>query len=175
MDEHVQSTSNYSYTVSFPTPEHISIGALGDSFYEYLLKSWLMTSKGDTEARDMYYDAINVSGWGLVGSGRGLVCSGWAWIAVAHDQQGRHRGSGHVLRCYQCEWVGPSLQWVGPGLRWVGPSLLMTSKGDTGARDMYYDAINVSGWGLVCSGWGLVCSGRGLDCSGWGWITVGGA
>ena len=40
---------------------HISMGALGDSFYEYLLKSWLMTSKADTEARDMYYDAINVS------------------------------------------------------------------------------------------------------------------
>ena len=37
------------------------MGALGDSFYEYLLKSWLMTSKADTEARDMYYDAINVS------------------------------------------------------------------------------------------------------------------
>ena len=37
------------------------MGALGDSFYEYLLKSWLMTSKADTEARDMYYDAVNVS------------------------------------------------------------------------------------------------------------------
>ena len=41
---------------------HISLGALGGSFYEYLLKSWLMTSKADTEARDMYYDAITVSG-----------------------------------------------------------------------------------------------------------------
>ena len=41
-----------------------SLGALGDSFsfYEYLLKSWLITSKEDTEARDMYYDAIDVSG-----------------------------------------------------------------------------------------------------------------
>ena len=37
------------------------MGALGDSFYEYLLKSWLMTSKTDTEGRDMYYDAVNVS------------------------------------------------------------------------------------------------------------------
>ena len=40
---------------------HISLGALGDSFYEYLLKSWLMTSKVDTEARDMNYDAISDS------------------------------------------------------------------------------------------------------------------
>ena len=40
---------------------HISIGALGDSFYEYLLKSWLMTSKKDTVARDMYFEAMKVS------------------------------------------------------------------------------------------------------------------
>ena len=36
------------------------MGALGDSFYEYLLKSWLVTSKDDTEARDMYYEAMEV-------------------------------------------------------------------------------------------------------------------
>ena len=40
------------------TLEHVSLGALGDSFYEYLLKSWLMTSKHDVEARDMFYEAI---------------------------------------------------------------------------------------------------------------------
>lgn len=38
--------------------EHVSLGALGDSFYEYLLKSWLMTNKHDVEARDMYYEAM---------------------------------------------------------------------------------------------------------------------
>lgn len=38
--------------------KHVSLGALGDSFYEYLLKSWLVTSKEDTEARDMYYEAM---------------------------------------------------------------------------------------------------------------------
>ena len=41
--------------------ETISLGALGDSFYEYLIKSWLITSKNDIEARDMFYDAIDVS------------------------------------------------------------------------------------------------------------------
>ena len=41
------------------TAEHISLGALGDSFYEYLLKSWLMTSKHDIEARDMYYESLS--------------------------------------------------------------------------------------------------------------------
>ena len=37
------------------------MGALGDSFYEYLLKAWLITNKKDEEARDMFYEAIDVS------------------------------------------------------------------------------------------------------------------
>ena len=55
------------------TAAHISVGALGDSFYEYLLKSWIGTSKADTEARDMYYAAIDVSGRGRRGS-RTKIC-----------------------------------------------------------------------------------------------------
>ncbi|KAM8809431.1 mannosyl-oligosaccharide 1,2-alpha-mannosidase IA [Eudromia elegans] len=37
---------------------HVSIGGLGDSFYEYLLKAWLMSGKTDEEGRKMYYDAV---------------------------------------------------------------------------------------------------------------------
>ncbi|KAF6040512.1 MAN1A2 [Bugula neritina] len=37
---------------------HVSIGALGDSFYEYLLKVWLQTNKEDTEAKRMYDTAV---------------------------------------------------------------------------------------------------------------------
>ncbi|KAH0622267.1 hypothetical protein JD844_024414 [Phrynosoma platyrhinos] len=37
---------------------HVSIGGLGDSFYEYLLKAWLMSDKTDEEGRQMYYDAV---------------------------------------------------------------------------------------------------------------------
>uniref|UniRef100_A0A8D0C8Q7 alpha-1,2-Mannosidase n=1 Tax=Scleropages formosus TaxID=113540 RepID=A0A8D0C8Q7_SCLFO len=37
---------------------HTSVGGLGDSFYEYLLKAWLMSDKTDTEARRTYDDAI---------------------------------------------------------------------------------------------------------------------
>lgn len=36
------------------------MGALGDSFYEYLLKSWIMSNYEDTQARKMYDDAISV-------------------------------------------------------------------------------------------------------------------
>ncbi|XP_020764919.2 mannosyl-oligosaccharide 1,2-alpha-mannosidase IC isoform X2 [Odocoileus virginianus] len=52
---------------------HVSVGGLGDSFYEYLIKSWLMSAKTDMEAKDMYYEAleaiethlVNVSPGGL--------------------------------------------------------------------------------------------------------------
>ncbi|XP_064912831.1 mannosyl-oligosaccharide 1,2-alpha-mannosidase IA isoform X1 [Columba livia] len=37
---------------------HVSIGGLGDSFYEYLLKAWLMSDKTDEEGKTMYYDAV---------------------------------------------------------------------------------------------------------------------
>ncbi|KAG8451584.1 hypothetical protein GDO86_003689 [Hymenochirus boettgeri] len=37
---------------------HVSLGGLGDSFYEYLIKSWLMSAQQDNEAKDMYYKAL---------------------------------------------------------------------------------------------------------------------
>ena len=40
--------------------EHTSVGALGDSFYEYLLKVWLQSGKTDKVARDMYDFAMKV-------------------------------------------------------------------------------------------------------------------
>lgn len=38
--------------------QHISLGALGDSFYEYLLKAWLQSGQTDNEVRQMYDDAM---------------------------------------------------------------------------------------------------------------------
>ena len=40
--------------------DHVSIGGLGDSFYEYLIKSYLMSDKMDEEAKSMYYSALEV-------------------------------------------------------------------------------------------------------------------
>ncbi|XP_034942519.1 mannosyl-oligosaccharide alpha-1,2-mannosidase IA [Chelonus insularis] len=37
---------------------HMSLGALGDSFYEYLLKAWIQSGGEDVEAREMYEEAI---------------------------------------------------------------------------------------------------------------------
>lgn len=41
--------------------QHISMGALGDSFYEYLLKSWLQSGKANEEAKSMYVDAMEAA------------------------------------------------------------------------------------------------------------------
>ncbi|XP_035918503.1 mannosyl-oligosaccharide alpha-1,2-mannosidase IA isoform X2 [Anopheles stephensi] len=38
--------------------QHMSLGALGDSFYEYLLKAWIQSGHEDWEAREMYDDAM---------------------------------------------------------------------------------------------------------------------
>ncbi len=37
---------------------HSSVGGLGDSFYEYLLKAWLISNKRDTVAKEMYDEAV---------------------------------------------------------------------------------------------------------------------
>ncbi|KAG7213139.1 hypothetical protein KM043_002454 [Ampulex compressa] len=37
---------------------HMSLGGLGDSFYEYLLKAWIQSGREDVEARQMYDAAI---------------------------------------------------------------------------------------------------------------------
>ncbi|OXU26534.1 hypothetical protein TSAR_014740 [Trichomalopsis sarcophagae] len=38
---------------------HMSLGGLGDSFYEYLLKAWIQSGKEDSEAREMYDEAMD--------------------------------------------------------------------------------------------------------------------
>lgn len=61
---------------SLPLTDHVSVGGLGDSFYEYLIKSWLMSAKTDMEAKDMYYKALKVRQARLLG--------GWAFATSSH-------------------------------------------------------------------------------------------
>lgn len=37
----------------------MSLGALGDSFYEYLLKEYIRSGQMDEEARDMFVEAMD--------------------------------------------------------------------------------------------------------------------
>lgn len=41
--------------------KHVSLGAFGDSFYEYLLKTWLLSGRQDDQSRLMYIDAIEAA------------------------------------------------------------------------------------------------------------------
>jgi len=45
------------HDLSFKTT-HISWGAMGDSFYEYLLKLWIMTGKTNDQYKRMYVDSV---------------------------------------------------------------------------------------------------------------------
>lgn len=52
----------------------MSLGGLGDSFYEYLLKAWLQSGKEDMEAREMYDEAMDaVSKHMIIKSSGGLL------------------------------------------------------------------------------------------------------
>ncbi|KAH9967562.1 seven-hairpin glycosidase [Russula dissimulans] len=42
-----------------PTSTYISVGALADSGYEYMLKQWLLSGRTDTQARDLYMRSAN--------------------------------------------------------------------------------------------------------------------
>lgn len=53
--------NNYMSTESgqwLTRPTHVSMGALGDSFYEYLIKAYIQSDGQDVEAYQMYIDAI---------------------------------------------------------------------------------------------------------------------
>lgn len=50
----------FSHSGFFAVADHVSVGGLGDSFYEYLLKAWIMSDKSDEEGKKLYYDALQV-------------------------------------------------------------------------------------------------------------------
>lgn len=46
--------------ISFTFVDHMSMGALGDSFYEYLLKSWIQSNGEDIQALQMFQELAEV-------------------------------------------------------------------------------------------------------------------
>ncbi|BFZ09518.1 hypothetical protein BsWGS_12557 [Bradybaena similaris] len=79
---------------------HVSMGALGDSFYEYLLKQWLMSNKTDTEARQMYDDAMKAV------YERMLVKSNGGLTYFAEFKSGRLEHKMDHLACFSGGMVG---------------------------------------------------------------------
>uniref|UniRef100_A0A803W761 alpha-1,2-Mannosidase n=1 Tax=Ficedula albicollis TaxID=59894 RepID=A0A803W761_FICAL len=94
---------------------HVSIGGLGDSFYEYLIKSWLMSDKKDSEAKKMYDDALeaiekhlvkkSAGGLTYIAEWRGgildhkmghLACFSGGMIALGAQQEPEERRQRHM-------------------------------------------------------------------------------
>ncbi len=61
MHEYVEQFKFLDIFNTFSQIEHASIGALGDSFYEYLLKLWVYSDKKDDVALKMYMESMDVS------------------------------------------------------------------------------------------------------------------
>jgi len=82
--------------------QHVSLGALGDSFYEYLLKSWIMSGKTDMNARKMYDEAMKAIEPALIRKSN----SGLTYLAIYNYGSVESNGALGLLRwrnvCTRC-------------------------------------------------------------------------
>ncbi|KAK7158321.1 hypothetical protein R3I93_009511 [Phoxinus phoxinus] len=79
---------------------HVSIGGLGDSFYEYLIKSFLMSDKTDEEAKKMYYSAMEAIETNLVQKSPGGLTYVAEWRGGILDHKMGH------LACFSGGMIG---------------------------------------------------------------------
>uniref|UniRef100_A0A3Q1HZ83 alpha-1,2-Mannosidase n=1 Tax=Anabas testudineus TaxID=64144 RepID=A0A3Q1HZ83_ANATE len=79
---------------------HVSIGGLGDSFYEYLIKSYLMSDKTDDDAKKMYYGALEAIEANLVQKSPGGLTYLAEWRGGILDHKMGH------LACFSGGMIG---------------------------------------------------------------------
>uniref|UniRef100_A0A3Q1AWN2 alpha-1,2-Mannosidase n=1 Tax=Amphiprion ocellaris TaxID=80972 RepID=A0A3Q1AWN2_AMPOC len=79
---------------------HVSIGGLGDSFYEYLIKSYLMSDKTDDDAKRMYYGALEAIEANLVQKSPGGLTYMAEWRGGILDHKMGH------LACFSGGMIG---------------------------------------------------------------------
>nr|XP_043890269.1 mannosyl-oligosaccharide 1,2-alpha-mannosidase IA isoform X1 [Solea senegalensis] len=79
---------------------HVSIGGLGDSFYEYLIKSYLMSDKTDDDAKAMYYSALEAIEANLVQKSPGGLTYMAEWRGGILDHKMGH------LACFSGGMIG---------------------------------------------------------------------
>uniref|UniRef100_A0A3Q3BXN3 alpha-1,2-Mannosidase n=1 Tax=Haplochromis burtoni TaxID=8153 RepID=A0A3Q3BXN3_HAPBU len=79
---------------------HVSIGGLGDSFYEYLIKSYLMSDKTDDDAKKMYYTALEAIEANLVQKSPGGLTYMAEWRGGILDHKMGH------LACFSGGMIG---------------------------------------------------------------------
>ncbi|XP_064381141.1 mannosyl-oligosaccharide 1,2-alpha-mannosidase IC isoform X2 [Dromaius novaehollandiae] len=88
---------------------HVSIGGLGDSFYEYLIKSWLMSDKKDSEAKKMYDDALEAIEKHLVKKSAGGLTYIAEWRGGVLDHKMGH------LACFSGGMIALGAEHAGEG------------------------------------------------------------
>ncbi|KAK1895600.1 Mannosyl-oligosaccharide 12-alpha-mannosidase IC, partial [Dissostichus eleginoides] len=84
----------------FLSSDHVSIGGLGDSFYEYLIKSYLMSDKSDDDAKKMYYGALEAIEANLVQKSPGGLTYMAEWRGGILDHKMGH------LACFSGGMIG---------------------------------------------------------------------
>ncbi|KAF0693875.1 Aste57867_15217 [Aphanomyces stellatus] len=72
----------------------ITVGAGGDSYYEYLLKQWLFSGKRETRYRDMYLTAVETMRFKLVGR---TAKSNWAFLGELDLDDQLHPKMDHLV------------------------------------------------------------------------------
>jgi mannosyl-oligosaccharide alpha-1,2-mannosidase len=71
----------------------ISLGALGDSFYEYLLKVWLLFQKTKPQFKEMYYSAADAIHHYMIDK---VPERGWIFPAELHNNK-KYRKVDHLV------------------------------------------------------------------------------
>jgi mannosyl-oligosaccharide alpha-1,2-mannosidase len=71
----------------------VSLGALGDSFYEYLLKVWLLLQKTKPKFKEMYDDAVEAFHELMIEK---VPERGWIFPAELHNNQ-KYRKVDHLV------------------------------------------------------------------------------
>ncbi|MGH0161061.1 UNVERIFIED_CONTAM: hypothetical protein FKN15_078479 [Acipenser sinensis] len=157
---------------------HVSIGGLGDSFYEYLIKSYLMSDKRDEQAKKMYYDALEAIETNLVQKSPGgltyiaewrggvldhkmghLACFSGGMIGIGADdgepEQRKHHMDLAAKITHTCHESYARTDHVSIGglgdsfYEYLIKSYLMSDKRDEQAKKMYYDALEAIETNLV--------------------------
>ena len=99
------------------TSPKITLGALGDSFYEYLIKQWLITNKQETYLREMFDDAM---------------------VNIAKLLVQKSSPSGYV---YIADWSGSSLTHKMDHLACFAGAMYAVGAQDNGKYDEEYMAL----------------------------------
>ncbi|KAK6324002.1 hypothetical protein J4Q44_G00063410 [Coregonus suidteri] len=90
---------------------YVSIGALGDSFYEYLIKSYLMSDRTDEVAKRMYYAALEAIEKNLVQRSPGGLIYVAEWRGGILDHKMGH------LACFSGGMIGIGAEHGSPETR----------------------------------------------------------